>query len=102
MIVANNTTNNETVVKETKHNEYSMSMEDMFRREIDAYCAYKEWLDETTDEILEMALEEIMLDEFLHAKFLRDYMIDKEWYKLPDSDPHEKKFWKIYKKLMHD
>ena len=49
--------------------------------------------------ILEMALDEIMMDEYLHAKFLRDYMMDKGTYTLSADDPHEKKFWKIQKKL---
>ena len=78
------------------------TMEDMFRKELDAYCTYKDWAEETEDEILEMALEEIMVDEYLHAKFLRDYMIDKDMYTLTDTDPHEKKFWRIHKKMMFD
>ena len=72
---------------------------DMFRREIDAYCGYKEWCEETDDTILEMALEEIMLDEYLHAKFLRDYLIDNDMYTVEPNDPYEKKFWKIQKRV---
>jgi hypothetical protein len=98
MIVVNNST--EETMKH-KSEDYKMSMEDLFRRELDAYCSYKEWVDETDDEILEMGLEEIMFDEYLHAKFLRDYMIDKGIYTLTESDPHEKKFWKIHKKMTH-
>lgn len=90
-------TDKDTTKMETK--DYKSSLEDMFRKELDAYCAYKEWAEETTDKLLERALEEIMYDEYLHAKFLRDYMIDKEMYTLKDDDPHEKKFWKIHMKL---
>ena len=75
------------------------SLEDLFRKELDAYCAYKEWLEETTDSTLEMALEEIMLDEFLHAKFLREYMMDKGMYMLSENDPYEKKFWRAQKRF---
>jgi hypothetical protein len=82
--------------------EKDSSMEDMFRKELDAYCTYKEWADDTDDDVLEMALEEIMFDEYLHAKFLRDYMIDKGWYKLTDVDPHEKRFQKIHKHMFED
>ena len=78
------------------------SLEDMFRMELDAYCEYKEWKEETEDAILEMALEEIMMDEFLHAKFLRDYMLDKDMYMLKSDDPYEKKYWKIHKRLFRD
>lgn len=94
--------NNKETVTETKHTDYDMSLEDLFRRELDAYCAYKKWADDTEDSILEMALEEIMMDEFLHASFLRDYMIDKDIYPLTGDDPHEKRFWKLRKKLFRD
>ena len=90
--------------KETTMKDHSAKTEktplcELFRKEIDAYCDYKEWSEETDDDILEMALDEIMMDEYLHAKFLRDYMMDKGTYTLSADDPHEKKFWKIQKKL---
>ena len=85
MIVLNNRDSSES--KET--------LEDLFKKELDAYCAYNKWLEATEDSTLELALEEIMLDEFLHAKFLRDYLIDNHMYNLTDDDPHEKRFWKI-------
>ena len=81
---------------------HKKSLEEMFRMEIDAYCEYKEWLEETDDSVLEMALEEIMTDEYLHAKFLRDYMMDKDMFSLKSDDPHEKKFWKIQQKIFRD
>lgn len=94
--------NKDMPTMEHKDVEHGTTLEDMFRKELDAYCAYKEWVDETEDVVLEMALEEIMLDEYLHAKFLRDYMMDKGVYTLTPEDPHEKKFWKIQKKLFRD
>ena len=72
---------------------------DMFRKELDAYCAYKDWCEETDDALLIMALEEIMYDEYLHAKFLREYLIDNGMYTLTDADPHEKKFWRSHKRM---
>lgn len=75
---------------------------DMFRKELDAYCAYKEMMEDAEDNILERALDEIMMDEYLHAKFLREYMMDRDMYDLDDNDPHEKKFWKIHKKIFRE
>ena len=89
-------------MSEQAEQEHKKSFEDLFKLEVDAYCDYKQWREETDDIVLEMALEEIMMDEYLHAKFLRDYMIDKEMYSLSADDPHEKKFWKIHKKLFRD
>lgn len=78
------------------------TFEDMFRMEVDAYCEYKTMKEDTDDSILETALEEIMTDEYLHAKFLRDYMMDKDMFTLTDDDPHVKKFWRIHKKVFRD
>ena len=93
MIVINSTKETPT---ENKHKE---TLEQLFCKELEAYCAYKTWLEETEDHILEMALEEIMLDEYLHAKFLRDYMKDKDMYTLKEDDVNEKRIWKIQKEL---
>ena len=90
--------NKESLMEHSNHK----SLEELFRMELDAYCDYNEWKQATEDDILEMALEEIMTDEFLHARFLRDYMMDKEMYTLKSDDPYEKKYWKIHKKLFHD
>lgn len=70
----------------------------MFRKEIDAYCAYKELAEDIEDEYLERAFEEIMHDEYLHARFLHDYLMDHDMYWPQNEDEHEKKFWKIHKK----
>ena len=71
---------------------------EMFRKEIDSYCTYKAWADDTQDMFLERAFEEMMEDEFLHAKFIHDYLMDHDLYSPMNEDEHEQKFWKIYKK----
>ena len=53
MIVLNNQPN------ETKMKEMHPYIE-MFHKEIDAYCTYKEWAEDTNDAFLERAFEEIM------------------------------------------
>ena len=98
MIVLNN---KETEMEHTTEMHHKETLEELFRKELDAYCAYKEWCEDTTDSILEMALEEIMLDEFLHAKFLRDYLKEKGMYTLTESDPHEERYWKIQKRKFY-
>jgi hypothetical protein len=99
MIVINKDT---SATVEHLSTEQPETLESLFRKEIDAYCAYKKWCEETDDEVLEMALEEIMMDEFLHANFLRDYLMDNHMYTLSEDDPHEKKFWKIKKRFFRD
>lgn len=73
----------------------------MFRKEIDAYCDYKALLEETEDEYIEAAFEEIMQDEYLHARFLHDYLMDHDLYWPENTDEHEKRFWKIHKKYFN-
>jgi hypothetical protein len=96
MIILNKETTPHPVVANSEH-----GFVDMFRKEIDAYCAYKEWEETTEDSILEMALEEIMMDEYLHAKFLRDYLMEHNQYPLDATDEYEKKFLKMHKKFFY-
>lgn len=98
MIVVNSST--EKTMDHKEASEYKMSLEELFCKELDAYCAYKEWVEETEDEVLIMGLEEVMFDEYLHAKFLRDYLIDKGMYNISASDPYEKRFWKIHRQII--
>jgi bacterioferritin (cytochrome b1) len=93
MIVLNNKEHSDTTMKENEH-----PYIEMFRKEIDAYCAYKALIEETEDEFIERAFEEIMQDEYLHAKFLHDYLMDHDLYWPENNDEHEKKFWKIHRK----
>ena len=73
---------------------------EMFRKEIDSYCTYKEWAEEANDEWLERAFEEMMEDEFLHAHFLHEYLMDNNLYTPTNEDVHEQKFWKIRKRYL--
>ena len=73
---------------------------DMFRKELDAYCTYKEWAEETNDIIFERALHEMMEDEYLHARFLHEYVMDRDLYSPDADDEYEKKFWKIHNKMV--
>ena len=56
--------------------ELILKMKEQFKAEIAAYSAYDMIKEQIDDAYLEGALEEIMYDEYLHAKFLRSYMID--------------------------
>jgi hypothetical protein len=49
----------------------------------------------TEDSYLEEAIEEIMYDEYLHAKFLRKYMMEKGLYKPSENPEYESRFLKI-------
>jgi hypothetical protein len=88
---------NKDMVTETRTSDMEAAFTDMFKKEIDAYCTYKTWCENTTDSMLEYALQEIMEDEYLHARFLRDYLIEHDMYNLDANDDYEKKFWKIHK-----
>ena len=84
--------------KETKMEGSEHPYTEMFRKEIDSYCTYKEWAEETNDAWLEKAFEEMMEDEFLHAKFLHEYLMNNNLYSPTNEDMHEQKYWKIHKR----
>ena len=78
--------------------EIILKMKEQFKAETAAYAAYEMLSEQVDDEYLESALEEIMYDEYLHAKFLRDYMIEKGVY-----DPMQHvECEKAYKKMMEN
>jgi hypothetical protein len=84
---------------EMKHDKEIHPYIDMFHKELDAYCTYKAWAEETNDPLFERALYEMMEDEYLHAKFLHEYVMERDIY-FPDADDeYEKKFWKIHNKM---
>jgi rubrerythrin len=56
--------------------ELILKMKEQFKAETLAYAGYEALIEHIDDEYLEEALEEIMYDEYLHAKFLRSYMIE--------------------------
>ena len=57
-----------------------------------AYNSYKAIVNMTNDEYLKDALEEIMYDEYLHAKFVRSYLIENDAYDPMQHEELEKAF----------
>jgi Mn-containing catalase len=53
--------------------EVLLKLKEQFKAETMAYSGYEAIIEMIDDEYLEEALEEIMYDEYLHAKFLRSY-----------------------------
>jgi ferritin len=75
--------------------EFVLKMKEQLRSEQAAYAAYqtlKDWVD---DSYLEDALEEIMYDEFLHAKFLRSYLMEHQAYDPAQCVELEKAYQKM-------
>ena len=78
--------------------EIVLKMKEQFKAEMAAYTAYEMLKEQIDDDYLEDALEEIMYDEFLHAKFLRSYMMEEGIY-----DPLQHvECEKTYKKMMEN
>lgn len=78
--------------------EFVLKMKEQLKSEQAAYNMYKTMKEWAEDEYLEEALEEIMYDEFLHAKFLRSYMMDQKVY-----DPNQcVELEKAYQKMLED
>lgn len=76
--------------------EIVLKMKEQFKAEMAAFAAYEMIKNQVDDEYLEEALEEIMYDEYLHAKFLRAYMLEEGVY---DPIQHVE-CEKTYKKMM--
>jgi ferritin len=78
--------------------EIILKMKEQLKSELMAYTAYETIKSQIDDEYLESALEEIMYDEYLHAKFLRSYMMEMGVY-----DPLQHvECEKSYNKMMED
>jgi ferritin len=60
--------------------EVVVKLKEQFKAELAAYNAYQSIIDMCDDEYLKDALCEIMYDEFLHAKFLRSFMMKHDVY----------------------
>lgn len=60
--------------------ELIIKLKEQFKAEEMAYSAYCDLKKHVEDEYLEEAIEEIMYDEFLHAKFLRTYLMKMNAY----------------------
>lgn len=68
---------------------------DQFKKEVEAYWAYKEVCKASDDFELKLALKEIMYDEYLHARYLRRYLKDNNLFKGPDIEEFDRKFHMI-------
>ena len=78
--------------------EIILKMKEQLKAETAAYAAYEMLKEQIDDDYLEEALEEIMYDEFLHAKFLRSYMMEMGVYDPAQHGECEK----AYKKMMEN
>jgi ferritin len=78
--------------------EIVLKLKEQFKAETAAYAAYDAIKNMLDDSYLEEALEEIMYDEYLHAKFLRSYMMEMGVYSPTEHVECEK----AYKKMMED
>lgn len=73
--------------------EMNMKLMEQFKKEMDETLKYKELMKIfKDDDYLEQALDEIMTDEYLHAKFFRDFLIENNIYK-PMEQPDCEKKW---------
>jgi rubrerythrin len=78
--------------------ELVIKLKEQFKAEAQAYNTYKVINRMIEDEFLNEALEEIMYDEFLHAKFLRSFLMEHNAY-----DPAEcVELEKSYKEMLND
>lgn len=75
--------------------EIVLKMKEQFKAETMTYAAYDVIKDSIEDSYLKEALEEIMYDEFLHAKFLRSYMMECGVYDPAQHPDCEKAFNKM-------
>jgi rubrerythrin len=75
--------------------EVIIKLKEQFKAETMAFAGYEMIIEHIDDEYLEDALEEIMYDEYLHAKFLRSYMIDRGIYEPSQHPDCEKAYMKM-------
>lgn len=78
--------------------EVILKLKEQLKAEIAAYTAYDMISEQIEDDLLKSALEEIMYDEYLHAKFIRSYLIENNVYDPMQHVECEKSF----KKMMED
>lgn len=73
---------------------------DTMLKEIAAYWMYADLVKQTTDRQHIWALWEIMEDEYLHARYLRKYMVDNQMYDMKES--YEEKYRDmVVDKMLH-
>lgn len=78
--------------------EVILKMKEQLKSETAAYAGYEMIKNQIDDDYLEDALEEIMYDEYLHAKFIRSYLMEIGAY---DPAQHAE-CEKAYKKMMEN
>ena len=69
-----------------------LKLKEQFKSEIMAYNSYKMIVNMTSDGYLKEALDEVMYDEYLHAKFIRSYLIENNAYDPMQNEELEKMF----------
>ena len=75
--------------------EIVLKLKEQFKAEMAAFNAYETIIDMLDDDYAEDALSEIMYDEYLHAKFLRSYMIEEGVYDPAQHVECEKTYMKM-------
>jgi rubrerythrin len=75
--------------------EFILKLKEQFKAEQMAYSGYLELKEMAEDNYLEDALEEIMYDEYLHAKFLRSYLMSMDAYDPKQHVELEKMYMKM-------
>lgn len=72
-----------------------LKLKEQFKAETIAFSGYDDIVHMIDDKYLEEALEEIMYDEYLHAKFLRSYMMENGLYDPQQHPDCEKAYYKM-------
>jgi rubrerythrin len=75
--------------------EIILKLKEQFKAETMAYAAYETIKESIDESYLKDAIEEIMYDEYLHAKFLRSYMMECGVYDPAQHPDCEKAFSKM-------
>lgn len=75
--------------------EVVLKLKEQFKAEMAAYNAYQTIKEMLDDGYAREALCEIMYDEYLHAKFLRSYMIEEGVYDPAQHIECEKTYMKM-------
>ena len=75
--------------------EIILKLKEQLKSEQCAFMAYESLTEMIDDEYLEEALEEIMYDEYLHAKFIRSYLMEIGSYDPAQHAELEKNYTKM-------
>lgn len=75
--------------------ELIIKLKEQLKAEIAAFNMYAAIKEMHDDDMLEEALDEIMYDEFLHAKFIRTYLMENHVYDPAQHPDCEKAYMKM-------